>query len=70
MLRGVDDPQLFVATAEWRTVDDYRDWQAAYASLPKDAFETMLATLESGPTTMICDTILEADQNTKIRPDC
>ena len=69
LVRSVDDPDLFIAVAEWNGIDDYRAWQAGYDTLPADHAAAMHETLAEPITSMLADVLLTADRTTAIRAD-
>lgn len=65
LLRTVDDPDRFVAIAEWADADAYADWQAAYDTLPAGPTEAMFAALDGPPVSLVGDVLLTADRTTE-----
>lgn len=61
LLRAADEPDVFVATAEWRSAEDYAAWQAAYDTLPREALTTMLESLAEPAEATIYETLLDVE---------
>lgn len=69
LVRSVDDPDLFIAVAEWKTIGDYRAWQAGYDDLPADHAAAMHETLAEPVHSVLAQALLTADRTTPIGPD-
>ena len=69
LIRSVDEPDVFHALAEWRSIEHYRDWQANYDTLPKEHAQAMFAVLVEPPISSIHEVLLTADDDTRVRDD-
>lgn len=69
LVRSADDPDVFHALAEWRSIEHYRDWQANYDALPQEPSRAMFAALAEPPSSSIHEVLLTADEHTEIRED-
>lgn len=68
LLRCTDDPDRFVAIAEWEDAAAYAAWQAAYGTLPAGPTEAMFAALDGAPVSLVGEIILTADPDTTEPP--
>lgn len=64
LLRVADDPDRFVAIAEWEDADAYAAWQAAYDTLPAGPTAVMFDALDGEPVSLVGEIILTADRDT------
>jgi heme-degrading monooxygenase HmoA len=68
LLRVIDDPDRFVAIAEWVDADAYAAWQAAYDRLPAEPTAAMFDALVGGPVSLVGEVIITADRATTEPP--
>ena len=68
LLRVADDPDRFIAIAEWVDADAYAAWQAAYDTLPEGPTAAMFEALDGGPVSLVGEIILTADRDTTEPP--
>ncbi len=68
LLRSVDDPDRFVAIAEWEDAAAYAAWQAAYDTLPAEPTAAMFEALDGEPVSLVGEIVLTADRNTTEPP--
>lgn len=65
LLRVANDPDRFIAIAEWVDADAYAAWQAAYDTLPAGPTAAMFEALDGEPVSLVSEIILTADRTTE-----
>ena len=68
LLRVPDDPDRFIALAEWVDADAYAAWQAAYDTLPAGPTAAMFEALDGPPISVVGEIIQTADRDTTEPP--